>query len=252
MLSKVKSSVAGGRQDQKDGEQSRRERHLGTKPHREPSFPSFGHHGPATAQRITARGLGERVPAVRADRELARLIGVINGMLERLQRSFQQAARFGADAAHELKTPLTILQGQLEQSLQEAPDGSPAQRAMSDLLGEVQRLRSIVRKLLLLAQADAGRLGDGGMEVIDWSERVAELVTDLGELAPGLAVSADIAPGVTTQGMRTSWCSSSRTWPATPSSFISPGRRGSHVPCELEGERTTCGAFLIVALCPAQ
>ncbi|HSK76349.1 MAG TPA: ATP-binding protein [Thermoanaerobaculia bacterium] len=153
----------------------------------------------ATAKSITARGLGERVPPMRADREIAQLIEVINGMLERLERSFQQAARFGADAAHELKTPLTILQGQLEQSLQEAPDGSPAQRTLSDLLGEVQRLRSIVRKLLLLAQADAGRLG-GALETIDWSERVRELVADTRELAPHIPVSADIAPEIKVQG----------------------------------------------------
>jgi two-component system heavy metal sensor histidine kinase CusS len=156
----------------------------------------------ATARRITARGLGERVPAVRADREIARLIEVINGMLERLERSFRQAARFSADAAHELKTPLTILQGQLEQSLQETPDGSPLQRTLSDLLDEVQRLRSIVRKLLLLAQADAGRLGGeaGALEVIDWSGRVRELVVDTRELAPHLAVSADVASGVEVRG----------------------------------------------------
>ena len=153
----------------------------------------------ATAQNITARGLGERVPAMRADREIAQLIEVINGMLERLERSFHQAARFSADAAHELKTPLTILQGQLEQALQEAPDGSPAQRTLSDLLGEVQRLRSIIRKLLLLAQADAGRLGVA-LEPVDWSERVRELVADTRELAPHLAVSAEIASGVKVQG----------------------------------------------------
>jgi signal transduction histidine kinase len=156
----------------------------------------------ATARRITERGLGERVPAVRADREIARLIEVINGMLERLERSFRQAARFSADAAHELKTPLTILQGQLEQSLQETPDGSSIQRTLSGLLDEVQRLRSIVRKLLLLAQADAGRLGGeaGALEVIDWSGRVRELVEDTRELAPRLAVSADVASGVEVQG----------------------------------------------------
>lgn len=153
----------------------------------------------ATAKNITERGLGERVPAVRADREIAQLIEVINGMLGRLERSFLQAARFSADAAHELKTPLTILQGQLEQSLQEAPDGSSSQRTLSDLLGEVQRLRSIVRKLLLLAQADAGRLGVG-METIDWSERVRELAADTRELAPRLRLSADIAPGVKVRG----------------------------------------------------
>jgi signal transduction histidine kinase len=119
----------------------------------------------------------------------------MNGMLQRLERSFRQSARFSADAAHELKTPLTILQGQLEQALQEAPDDSAEQRTYSDLLAEVQRLRSIIRKLLLLAQADAGQMR-GGLEPIHLSERAEEVLDGTRELAPHLDVRADIAPGV--------------------------------------------------------
>lgn len=152
-----------------------------------------------TAARINARGLDERIPAIRSDRELAQLVEVMNGMLERLERSFRQAARFSADAAHELKTPLTILQGQLEQALQEAPDGSAEQQTYGELLSEVQRLRSIVRKLLLLARADAGQMR-GALEAVDLSERARELLEDTRELAPHLDVRADIAPGVWVRG----------------------------------------------------
>jgi len=148
------------------------------------------------AARINARGLDERIPAVRSDHELGRLVDVMNDMLQRLERSFRQAARFSADAAHELKTPLTILQGQLEEALQEAPDDSTEQQTYGDLLAEVQRLRSIVRKLLLLARADAGQMR-GGLETVDLSERARQLLEDTRELAPHLDVRADIAPGVT-------------------------------------------------------
>jgi heavy metal sensor kinase len=152
-----------------------------------------------TASRITARGLSERIPDLRSDRELAELVDVMNGMLERLEKSFRQSARFSADAAHELKTPLTILQGHLEQVLQEAADGTPEQRTYSELLAEVQRLRSIVRKLLLLAQADAGQMR-GGLETVDLSERARELLEETRDLAPHLDVRADIAPGVWVRG----------------------------------------------------
>ncbi|HYU31726.1 MAG TPA: ATP-binding protein [Thermoanaerobaculia bacterium] len=152
-----------------------------------------------TAARINARGLNERIPAIRSDRELAQLVEVMNRMLERLERSFRQAARFSADAAHELKTPLTILQGQLEQVLQEAPDGSAEQRNYGDLLAEVQRLRSIIRKLLLLAQADAGQMR-GGMDAVHLSEKAQEVLEDIRELAPHLSVRADIAPDVWVRG----------------------------------------------------
>lgn len=152
-----------------------------------------------TAARIHARGLHERIPEVRSDEEFDRLVQVMNGMLDRLERSFNQASRFAADAAHELKTPLTILQGQLEQALQEASDGSADQQVYGDLLGEVQRLRSIVRKLLLLAQADAGHLLRGD-EKVDWSGMVEQVAEDTREAAPALEVRKDVEPGIMVQG----------------------------------------------------
>ncbi len=148
-----------------------------------------------TAGRITARDLAERVPIVRSDAEFARLIDVINQMLERIERSFHQAARFSADAAHELKTPLTILQGQLEQAVQESAVDSAEQRTFAGLLDEVQRLKSITRKLLLLARADAGRL-PLAKEQVDLSGAVLSAVEDARTLAPNLGISVDVPAGV--------------------------------------------------------
>lgn len=108
-------------------------------------------------QTVGAQGLDRRIPFDGEDREFRRLIEAFNSMLERLERSFAQASRFSADAAHELKTPLAILQGQLERAIAEAESGSPLQKNLADILDEVQRLSVISRKLLLLSLADAGR-----------------------------------------------------------------------------------------------
>jgi signal transduction histidine kinase len=89
---------------------------------------------------------------------MARVIQVLNRMMDRLEASFRQATRFSADASHELKTPLAIMQGELESALQGAAPGSKEQQTFSALLEETQRLKSITRGLLLLAQADAGQL----------------------------------------------------------------------------------------------
>jgi signal transduction histidine kinase len=86
-------------------------------------------------------------------------------MLSSLERSFKQASRFSGDAAHELKTPLAILQGELEWTLQKAEVGSDVQQSLSSLLDEVRRLSGIVRKLLLLSLADAGRMSLYQVEV---------------------------------------------------------------------------------------
>ena len=151
-----------------------------------------------TSEAITAQGLHQRLADEAEDTEFARLIRVFNAMLERLERSFQQATRFSADAAHELKTPLAILQGELEQALQEAETGSPQQQVYGELLEEVGRLKTIIHKLLLLSLADAGQLKIT-MRPLDLSAAVEELREDTEALAPELAVESDVDPEVWVQ-----------------------------------------------------
>jgi len=139
------------------------------------------------AEEITAADLARRIDAGGADREFARLIEVFNGMLERLERSFGQAVRFSADASHELKTPLTIMQGEVETALQSAPEGSAEQKALASQLEETQRLKHLVRKLLLLSQADSGSLHPG-RERLDLGALADQVCEDVRVLDPGLRV----------------------------------------------------------------
>ncbi|NES95518.1 MAG: HAMP domain-containing protein [Desertifilum sp. SIO1I2] len=150
---------------------------------------------------VTANGLEQRVPIESVDLEFIELIQVFNQMLERLERSFKQASRFSGDAAHELKTPLTILQGELERTLQQAEPGSEIQQSLSHLLDEVHRLSAIVRKLLLLSLADAGQMSLHRTK-IDLSSLLAEMLEDIELLAPDLEVQAKIAPGLDVWGDR--------------------------------------------------
>jgi heavy metal sensor kinase len=149
-----------------------------------------------TVAGVTARGLDQRLAEQGADSEFRQLIAVFNQMLGRLEGSFQQAARFSADAAHELKTPLTVLQGRLEQALQRADAGSAEQRVFGELSEEVQRLKIIVQRLLLLARADAGQLNLQLRDVV-LTDLVQSLLEDVSLMAPHLAVRSDLAPGVT-------------------------------------------------------
>jgi heavy metal sensor kinase len=148
-----------------------------------------------TAERITARGLDQRLPAMAGEAEFNRLITVFNDMLARLEKSFQQATRFSADASHELKTPLARLQLELEQALDAAPAGSPQQEVFSSLLDEVCRLKAIVQKLLLLALADAGQL-QLKLVSVPLSQLLENVVEDCREQAPDLSVTASLEPGV--------------------------------------------------------
>lgn len=150
-------------------------------------------------QRVTAAGLNQRIAVQGEDREFAGLIEVFNRMLERLERSFKQAHRFSADAAHELKTPLAIVQGQLERAIAQAGDGSPMQATLTSVLDEVRRLSTISRKLLLLSQADAGRLSIHHAP-FDLSAALEDLLEDTRMLAPQLNISGDIQRSLVLQG----------------------------------------------------
>jgi signal transduction histidine kinase len=148
-----------------------------------------------TAEGITAQGLNQRIPMVGEDSELERLVRVFNSMLDRLEKGYRQAVRFSADAAHELQTPLTILQGELDNAIQTSDLGSEEQQRYSNLMEELSQLKAVVQKLLLLAHADEGRLKLNAQPV-DLSELLHSSVEDLEVMAPQLEVDVQVANGV--------------------------------------------------------
>ncbi|MEN8444541.1 MAG: ATP-binding protein [Cyanobacteria bacterium J06555_13] len=142
-------------------------------------------------KQVTATGLDQQVPVGSADVEFVELIEVFNQMLTRLERSFRQSSRFSGDAAHELKTPLAILRGELELVMRQAEPGSDLQQSLSKLMDEVSRLSNIVRKLLLLSLADAGQMSLR-KATVDVEDLLAVLVEDIELLDPELPVTVTL------------------------------------------------------------
>jgi signal transduction histidine kinase len=110
------------------------------------------------ASRITAQRLDQRLPVPPTNDEIAGLIEMLNATFERLQRSFEQSARFSADASHHLKTPIAILRADVEEILADANCSESTQAHAEGLLHRIHRLSSVVDNLLLLSRADAGRV----------------------------------------------------------------------------------------------
>lgn len=115
-----------------------------------------------TVEQIDAGNLAERFPAEQGQSEIDRLSVSFNGMLERLEASFQaekesneKMRRFIADASHELRTPLTSIHGFLEVLLRGAAN-QPLQleRALKSMYSESERINKLVNDLLLLARLD--------------------------------------------------------------------------------------------------
>jgi signal transduction histidine kinase len=103
----------------------------------------------AGAERITGTGAEERLPVPPSTDEVHRLAVTLNDMLDRLAAARGRQRAFVADAAHELRSPLTSMRTQLEVAEHTGTSPDPA-----DLLAEVDRLNRLVDDLLLLARAD--------------------------------------------------------------------------------------------------
>jgi len=104
-----------------------------------------------TANEITATDLTRRLPEAGND-DLTALSRTINGMLDRLEQAFTGQREFLDDAGHELKTPLTVLRGQLE--LLDVHDPAEVAATRRLLLDETDRMSRLVGDLILLAKAE--------------------------------------------------------------------------------------------------
>jgi heavy metal sensor kinase len=110
------------------------------------------------ASQITASRLQDRLPIENPDDELGHIATAFNGLLERLENSFEQLRRFTADASHELRTPLAALQSVGEMGLQREYSSAEYRDILGSMLEEVTRLTRMVESLLTISRADAGEI----------------------------------------------------------------------------------------------
>ncbi len=110
------------------------------------------------ARRIGSGDLSQRIRIKRVNDELGRLASTFNEMIAKLEASFRQVRRFTADASHELKTPLTILRGEVEVGLKKKRGLKEYQRILASNLEEISRMSRIVDDLLTLSRADMGEV----------------------------------------------------------------------------------------------
>jgi signal transduction histidine kinase len=119
------------------------------------------------------------IAATRND-EVRRLAESFNLMLDRLESAFLGQRAFVADASHDLRTPLTIVKGQLEVlSRNPDPDAAEVQRVTSQVTAATARMERLVEDLLLLARADSQT--EIQMDVSDLEPLLNAEVESLGE-----------------------------------------------------------------------
>ncbi|MCA9567626.1 MAG: HAMP domain-containing histidine kinase [Myxococcales bacterium] len=137
----------------------------------------------ATEQVQSVRGLGTGARLETGGvAEVDRLIASTNDLLGRLESAFDAQATFTAQAAHELRTPVTVLKGELELALRRERTPEVYRETLAAAAAEVDRLAELVEGLMLLARVDSGQAERGRV-----TERLSAVVHQaLARERPGL------------------------------------------------------------------
>jgi heavy metal sensor kinase len=110
-----------------------------------------------TARQIKAGDLHRRVPIPSAHDEVHRLAETLNEMIERLDQAFARQRRFVADASHELRTPIAVIQSMADLALSQEHIPQEYATLLENITTETERLGHLISDLLALARSDEGQ-----------------------------------------------------------------------------------------------
>jgi two-component system heavy metal sensor histidine kinase CusS len=106
------------------------------------------------ARRVNSASLDERVSLTRLPEEFGNLANTLNDMLERLRDSFLRLSQFSSDIAHELRTPINNISGQISVALGRERSVAEYKQVLSSCLEECQRIARITDALLFIARVE--------------------------------------------------------------------------------------------------
>jgi signal transduction histidine kinase len=155
----------------------------------------------ATAARLQPEKLDERLPIRGTGDELDRLSQTINHLLDRIASYIDRNREFVANAAHELRSPLAAVRSSVEVALSRPRSPDEYDALLAEVMEECDHLSSLVNRLLILAEGDAGRLAAGTQ-----TARLDKLVRESVEMFEGVAESQGVRielaalPAVTVPG----------------------------------------------------
>lgn len=180
------------------------------------------------------RDLSRRVRLGEGRDEIYTLAQTFDSLLEQVEAGFNREKQFTSDVAHELRTPLSVALMQCEELLAREDLSPEARQQVGLVRRKVSAMAGMVSQLLLLSRADQGR-EKLSLEELDLSELSQLEAEEFSEIAGrrGIALSADIQPGVTAVADQTLLL---RLWGNLLQNAVTYGREGGHIWMSLAAE----------------
>jgi signal transduction histidine kinase len=146
------------------------------------------------AVKISAGDLSQRINVAEAKSELGQLAAVLNSTFARLESAFAQQKQFASDAAHELRTPVSVILTQTQTSLNRERSAEDYKQTIEACQRAAQRMRKLISALLELARLDAGQ------EVLkrlrfDFAKTIADCIEQVKPIADerGVKIFAELS-----------------------------------------------------------
>lgn len=144
-----------------------------------------------SARHLSSHHLAQRIPIPDdADQETSELGQALNDALQRLEQAFDEVRRFTASAAHELQTPLTVLQGHIEVALRRPRTADAYRDTLTVLHAQTETLIRTVRSLLTLSRLDET---PPAVETVRLSQLLQEEVMHYQSLAEAKGISLQLS-----------------------------------------------------------
>jgi signal transduction histidine kinase len=120
-----------------------------------------------TARSVSQGALEERIPVPRSKDELGRLVSVLNSMLDRIEHATRKLRHFASNVSHQLRTPLTVLRGEIEVALKGKLSPAETRELLGSNLVELEKLSELVADLLAYARTEDGGTAAGTAQRLD-------------------------------------------------------------------------------------
>ena len=149
----------------------------------------------ATALRISADNLSERIDTTHIDSELSHLARTLNSSFAQLEAAFARQKQFTGDAAHELRTPVSVMLTHAQNGLASACASDEHREAFEACQRAAQRMRHLIESLLELVQLDSGQesIKRQHMDLAQVAAECVELVKPLAAMYH-LTIHSELAP----------------------------------------------------------
>ena len=133
-------------------------------------------------KQINAKDLSARLKSNKNKDEINQLVEEVNSLLKRLESSFEKISQFSSDASHELKTPLTIIRGEIEVALRRERSIDEYKNILNSSLNEIIIIEKTINDLLFLAKNEKDILIDS-QEDIYFDEIIDESINEVKSFA---------------------------------------------------------------------